>query len=75
MRIFTVHTDDAKAYVILPDGNKIYVPMDENAIHIHKNFNANGKIADISHDLALYLELQEDSELIKSIINIINSHK
>ena len=75
MNIFTVHTENDKAYVVLPYGNKIDVPMDENAIHIHKNFNANSKIDDIKHDLALYLELQEDSELVKSILNIINSHK
>jgi len=75
MDIITIHVDDVKAYVILSNGDRIDVLTDENAVHIHKNFNANSKIADIQHDLALYLELPQHSLIIKSILNIINSHK
>lgn len=76
MQIFTVHTYTNKAYVIIPNGDKIYVPMDDNAVHIYKNFGVKpNNIADIQHDVALYLELDENNEMVKSIINIINSHK
>lgn len=76
MNIFTVHTENNKAYVIVPNGDKIYVPMDdENVIHIHKNFNGNSNIHDIEHDVALYLQLSIDNKIVKSIINIIKSHK
>lgn len=75
MQIFTVHTEKDNAYVILPSGDKVYVPMDENAVHMHKNFNANSKIEDIAHDIALYLQLPIDNNLVKSILKTINSHK
>jgi hypothetical protein len=76
MNIITIHVDDERAYIVLPDSDeRIYLPLDANAVHIHKNFNANSKIADIQYDLSLYLQLPENSLLINSIINTINSHK
>ena len=76
MKIFTIHTDNNKAYVILPDGNRIYIPMDENAVHIHKTFGVKeNNINDIHYDICLYLNLPKDNTLVKSIIHILNSHK
>jgi hypothetical protein len=74
MDIITIHVDDDKAYIILPDSDeRIYIPTDHNAVHIHKNFNAKSKIADIQYDLSLYLGLSENNTLIKTIINTIKS--